>query len=136
PDVGRLLEQHLKDTSLRATGPDAPLEGTCPLEREPGMPPAELSFRLGILKRCPGPQNEAAVLSLWDVTELQALRARVVEGERLQAMSRIAGSVAHEIRNPLNALFLNTDLLEIEILKSGIPLTAPVERLLSVIRQE
>jgi signal transduction histidine kinase len=135
PVVGELLDHHLRDLDRRLAGVEVPIEGTCPLEREPGMPPAELSFRLGILRSCPGPQNEAAVLSLWDVTELQALRARVDEGDRLQAMSRIAGSVAHEIRNPLNSLFLNTDLLEIELGKTGDP-PPRVDHLLGIIRQE
>ena len=51
------------------------------------------------------------------------------------AMAKVAGSVAHEIRNPLNALFLNADLLEEELGEAGEIPAATVETL-RVMREE
>jgi PAS domain S-box-containing protein len=70
-----------------------------------------------------------------DLTEIRHIRSRLLETEKLGAMAKIAGSVAHEIRNPLNALFLNADLLEDELRESG-ELPAPIEEVLRVMREE
>lgn len=63
--------------------------------------------------RAPDPDRH--LLILHDRTEVQRIRARLIETEKLSAMAKIAGSVAHEFRNPLNSLFLSTDLLEDEL---------------------
>jgi signal transduction histidine kinase len=55
------------------------------------------------------------LLLLHDLTEVHRIRRRLIETEKLSAMAKIAGSVAHEFRNPLNSLFLATDLLEDEL---------------------
>ena len=51
-------------------------------------------------------------------------------------MGTIAGCVAHEIRNPLNSLFLNTDLLEDEIRRIVKDFTPKLEHRLGIIRKE
>jgi signal transduction histidine kinase len=50
-----------------------------------------------------GPQGEAVgtVLVLDDVTELRSLEEQVQRAQRLAALGRLAGGLAHEIRNPL-----------------------------------
>jgi len=70
-----------------------------------------------------------------DLTEIRHIRSRLLETEKLSAMAKIAGSVAHEIRNPLNALFLNTDLLEDELREGG-ETAAAIEQILRVMREE
>ena len=55
------------------------------------------------------------LLLFHDLTEVHHIRERLIETEKLSAMAKIAGSVAHEFRNPLNSLFLSTDLLEDEL---------------------
>ena len=59
--------------------------------------------------------DDRYLLVLHDMTEVDRIRSRLIETEKLSAMAKIAGSVAHEFRNPLNSLFLNTDLLEDEL---------------------
>ncbi len=72
---------------------------------------------------------------LHDLTEVQRIRSRLIETEKLSAMAKIAGSVAHEFRNPLNSLFLSTDLLEDELEGSGAPEEA-IAPTLAAIREE
>jgi PAS domain S-box-containing protein len=50
-----------------------------------------------------------------DASELRQMRDQVIDAERLSAMAKIAGAVAHEVRNPLNSISLNLDLLEDEL---------------------
>ncbi|MHC4548491.1 MAG: sensor histidine kinase [Planctomycetota bacterium] len=70
-----------------------------------------------------------------DLTEIRHIRSRLLETEKLGAMAKVAGSVAHEIRNPLNALFLNADLLEEELRETG-DLAEAIDELLRVMREE
>jgi PAS domain S-box-containing protein len=70
-----------------------------------------------------------------DLTEIRHIRSRLLETEKLGAMAKIAGSVAHEIRNPLNALFLNADLLEEELREAG-ETGESIEEILRVMREE
>ncbi|MHC4850213.1 MAG: PAS domain-containing protein, partial [Planctomycetota bacterium] len=68
--------------------------------------------------RVDGPDPRVLIV-FRDLTEIRHIRSRLIETEKLGAMAKIAGSVAHEIRNPLNALFLNIDLLEDELAEMG-----------------
>jgi len=84
--------------------------------------------------RADGPDPRVLVV-FRDLTEIRHIRSRLLETEKLGAMAKVAGSVAHEIRNPLNALFLNADLLEDELLEAGESREA-VEQILRVMREE
>jgi two-component system sensor histidine kinase HydH len=44
------------------------------------------------------------VLLISDVTEIKSLEQRMRESERLAAIGRMAGGVAHEVRNPLSSI--------------------------------
>lgn len=52
-----------------------------------------------------------------DRSEIEELKHRLVRSEKLSAMAIVAGKVAHEIRSPLNAIFLNNDLLQEKVEK-------------------
>ncbi len=87
-----------------------------------------------VAARADGPEPRLIVV-FRDLTEIRHIRSRLLETEKLGAMAKIAGSVAHEIRNPLNALFLNADLLEDELREAeGVP--AAIEEILRVMREE
>lgn len=49
------------------------------------------------------------------LAEREALRQRLVQSERLALIGKMSAQVTHEIRNPLNALGLNAELLEEEV---------------------
>ncbi|HYU36024.1 MAG TPA: ATP-binding protein [Thermoanaerobaculia bacterium] len=64
----------------------------------------------------------------------QRLEVQAAEAERMAYIGTLASGLAHEIRNPLNSLNLNMQMLEEEIVDSG---SAPTgQRLLSITRSE
>jgi PAS domain S-box-containing protein len=59
------------------------------------------------------PIGSSAILR--DITEKKKLEERVLQSERLATIGRMSAKVAHEIRNPLSSISLNSELLEEEI---------------------
>lgn len=102
---GREIPVRLAAVALPSTSPAAPLgvSPRAPLASAPAL-------------RAPAREEAAALLVLLeDRSEVHTIRRRLIETEKLSAMAKIAGSIAHEIRNPLNSLFLSADLLEDEL---------------------
>jgi len=68
-------------------------------------------------------------LILHDATEAREQTHEAIESERIQALTLLAASVAHELGNPLNALSIHLQLMEREIRKLGQPAAGIDERL-------
>ena len=64
-----------------------------------------------------GAQGETigTVLVLDDITELRALEEQVQRAQRLAALGRLAGGLAHEIRNPLGITRAAAQMLQREV---------------------
>jgi two-component system, sporulation sensor kinase E len=67
-------------------------------------------------------------LILHDATDLREKTAEAIESERVQALTLLAGSVAHEIGNPLNALHIHLQLMERELRKLRNPVAPALPR--------
>lgn len=53
-----------------------------------------------------------------DCADLRTMEQRLLQSERLATVGRFASQIAHEIRNPLNSISLNVELLEDEFAES------------------
>ncbi|MFM1768929.1 MAG: hypothetical protein RJA22_1458 [Verrucomicrobiota bacterium] len=65
--------------------------------------------------------SSGVALILHDATEARQRTHEAIESERVQALTLLAASVAHEIGNPLNALHIHLQLMEREVKKLQAP---------------
>jgi signal transduction histidine kinase len=101
----RLLASLLRSRKGIASG--EAIEG---LLARPTGPPLPVALRL----QRSGAASRPGRLIAWvaDRSATQELQRRLERSEKLSAMAIVAGKVAHEIRSPLNSIFLNSDLLQ------------------------
>jgi signal transduction histidine kinase len=114
-----------------------------------GISPVELSERIEVLRQ--DLVSQAAWIGVFSIVLLltaygavwllvqrsRRLELQAVEAERLAYIGTLASGLAHEIRNPLNSLNLNMQMLEEEMQEGGSAASpASGKRLLAITRSE
>ncbi len=84
------------------------------LERE-GALPVRLLVSVELLETLPGLHQLGTLVTLRDVESRRQLRSQFDVSARLTAISRLTGGVAHEIKNPLNAIALHLEVLKAKL---------------------
>ncbi len=78
----------------------------------PGLAPLKLAVSVQILKNRSGQQDMGTLVTLRDIESRRQLEQQLDFSSRLAAISRLTGGVAHEIKNPLNAMALHLEVLK------------------------
>jgi hypothetical protein len=71
-----------------------------------------LAVGVRILRKSAGQESMGALVTLRDVESRRQLERQLDFSTRLAAISRLTGGVAHEIKNPLNAMALHLEMLK------------------------
>ena len=73
--------------------------------------PLRLAVSVQLLKSGSGGEDMGTLVTLRDVESRRQLEQQLDFSSRLAAISRLTGGVAHEIKNPLNAMALHLEVL-------------------------
>ena len=74
--------------------------------------PQRLAVGVQILRKSSSQETMGALVTLRDVESRRQLKRQLDFSTRLAAISRLTGGVAHEIKNPLNAMALHLEVLK------------------------
>jgi signal transduction histidine kinase len=144
------VEKKIKDTTTAFEVPDieVPIGDNIGFLRI-GLSPVELSKRIEVLRRDLFRQAVGigvvsmallltALAAVWVLLQRsQRLELRAAEAARMAYIGTLASGLAHEIRNPLNSLNLNMQMLEEEMEESGSAVSPTTgKRLLAITRSE
>lgn len=83
-----------------------------------------------------GGDTQGVLIVGQDVTEQVRTKQALIHSERLAAIGRMSAVVAHEIRNPLSSIGLNTELLQEEVQDAGMDDESEAQSILTAISRE
>jgi signal transduction histidine kinase len=78
--------------------------------------------RLGIAHAIPGPNGELVgiLLVVRNLAYVSRMQSTIAYSRKLVALGRLTAGIAHEVKNPLNAMMIHLELLRTKIRKSAL----------------
>jgi PAS domain S-box-containing protein len=116
--IGRSVEDLFPVSSTLGSAIDAAVRNRQPVRDQTvtlardGGPPQKLLVSVQVLERRPGEDQIGTLIEVRDVESRRQLERHLDLSSRLAALSRLTGGVAHEIKNPLNAMALQLEVLK------------------------
>ncbi len=115
--VGRTLEEVFPPAAAMVETLKAAIELRRPVHdvsfewQPPGGPAAQLLISCEVLVSFSSGQQIGTLVTLRDAEPRRQIESHLEVATRLAAISRLTGGVAHEIKNPLNAIALHLEVL-------------------------
>lgn len=88
-----------------------PLKDFALMPERDGAPPARLLVSVEMLESFPNRERLGTLITLRDAETRLQIQSQLDVSARLAAISRLTGGVAHEIKNPLNAIAVHLEVL-------------------------
>ena len=100
---------------LRAVSLKTPAKDQLVLLERPGLDPIRVFVTVEPMDQFAGWEKVGTLVTLRDAESQAAIQSQLDVSTRLAAISRLTGGVAHEIKNPLNAMNLHLEILKTRI---------------------
>lgn len=120
--IGRRIEEIFPPSSPLGAIVQSAVERRITLRDRPalldrdGDAPVRLLVSVELLENLPGLHQLGTLVTLRDVESRRRLQSQIDVSTRLTAISRLTGGVAHEIKNPLNAIALHLEILKAKLM--------------------
>lgn len=135
--IGTAMEDLFPDSGSLGAAIQSALRQKRPFRERPlllernGLPPRRVLASVDLLENYPGLHRLGTLVTLRDIESRHQLQSQLDVSTRLTAINRLTGGVAHEIKNPLNAIALHLEVMKAKLVE---PNTVSTE--LEVIERE
>lgn len=122
-DIGKEIQEALPILNLETLKQNGRNNSVVRIEFEVDYPTQRIIRLYATTIEAGGQDGQTTALILHDITDIKKRTVETIETERLQALTLLAGSLAHEIGNPINALSIHSQLMikEIKKIKASLP---------------
>src|SRR5581483_405347 len=116
--MGRAIHEVFPQSTILGSIVGDALRTDQPVEERPvtlsraGQSPLRLTVSVRLLKNSSGHEHIGTLVTLRDLESRRQLEQQLDFSTRWAAISRLTGGVAHEIKNPLNAMALHLEVLK------------------------
>lgn len=123
--VGRSLAELFPPSTALGGAVESALQLRQPLRDHPltlerdGLPPARVLVSVETLEGFPKKERRGTLVTLRDAETRREIQSHLDVSARLAAISRLTEGVAHEIKNPLNAIAVHLEVLRSKLADSS-----------------